>query len=213
MRRADRVRAVAAENARRALVVLLAQHARESQHLLAIRGERVAILVRQRAGLQLAALEHEMVACGGQRHGAQIRTRRLQPVGREIQFVADLRVQQIGQVRAGGDAEPRRELASDRGAPDAVGRFEDGDLLPGFRQIGGADQAVVAGADDDDAVAVSHPATLGERARDDADPSGFRVPRSHLARPSRRRRDACRSRTCRSLSSGRDTGRSQGRAG
>ena len=59
-------------------------------------------------------------------------------------------------MRAGGDPEARRELARDRGAADLVGGLEHDDLAPRAREVGGADEAVVAGADDDDAIAVSH---------------------------------------------------------
>ncbi len=45
--------------------------------------------------------------------------------------------------------EARREFARDRGAADLVGSFEHRDLAAGAGEVGGADQAVVAAADDD----------------------------------------------------------------
>ncbi len=60
---------------------------------------------------------------------------------------------------AGRHAVTGGELARDGCAADALGGLEHDDLASGLREIRSARQAVVAGTDDDDPVAVSHPAS------------------------------------------------------
>ena len=60
-------------------------------------------------------------------------------------------------MRAAGDAEALRELARDGGAAHLGRGLEHDDFAPGAGEIGGAGEAVVAAADDDDAIPVSHP--------------------------------------------------------
>ena len=69
---------------------------------------------------------------------------------RQIEIARDGRVQAVQQVRDAGDLVARHELARDGGTADLRRGFHHGDLEACLRQIGGGDQAVVAGADDDD---------------------------------------------------------------
>src|SRR3546814_9525411 len=53
-------------------------------------------------------------------------------------------------------AETRREFLGHRGAADDVARLDDAHLQPGFREIEGADEAVVAGADNQRVIGFGH---------------------------------------------------------
>ena len=68
---------------------------------------------------------------------------------RQIEIARDGRVQSVQQVRDAGNLVARHELARDGGAADLRCGFQHRDLQAGLREIGGGDQAVVAGADDD----------------------------------------------------------------
>ena len=213
LRRAHQVGAIAAAEPRRLAVVLLGEDPREFQHPRVVVGEALAVRVRDRARLELAVLDHEVFAGLGERDGLEPRLRPLEPVRGELEVARDARIEEVGQVRAAGDLVALGELARDRGPADLGGGFEHDDFAPGACEVSRADEAVVAAADDDDAIAVSHPASPPARYSDGAGPSGSRARHSRRAPPSRRRPDACPSRTCRSPAPGRGTARSPGTAG
>ncbi len=58
-------------------------------------------------------------------------------------------MQQAREVGAGRHPDAGKGLFNGAGAADAKPRFEDENTLAGAREIGGAGEAVVAGADDD----------------------------------------------------------------
>ncbi len=180
---AHEVRAPAAAEARGLPVVLLCQDARELQHARVVGLEALAVAVGQRAGLEAAVLVDQVVAGGRERDRLQPFARVLQPVRLEPQLPDDPTVQLITNMRAAGDPEALRELARDGGAADLRGCLEHDDFAPGAGEVSGAGEAVVAAADDDDAIPVSHPATPPERCSGGAGPSGSRARRSRPARP------------------------------
>ena len=68
---------------------------------------------------------HEMLAIAPQRDGLQARARdACRPWDAELEVAADAGIEQVQQVRAGGDPEARRELARDGGATDLLGGLE-----------------------------------------------------------------------------------------
>ena len=182
--RAHEVRAPAAAEPRRLAVVLLRQDARELQHARVVLGEPGAVVVGQRAGLELAVLETRCSPRGRERDGLEaLRARQLEAVRGELELARDARIEQVQEVRAGRDAEARRELARDGGAADLGRGLEHEHFATGAREIGGAGEAVVAGADDDDAIPVSHRTSPPARCSGGRGPSGSRARRSRPARP------------------------------
>ena len=73
---------------------------------------------------------------------------------RQLELADDLGAQQAHDVREDREAEAREELLGDGRAAEDVAPLEDERLHPGAGQVGGADQAVVAAADDDRVVAL-----------------------------------------------------------
>ncbi len=71
-------------------------------------------------------------------------------MAREIEVGDDLGVQQADRVRSRGVAESRMERFGYGGAADDGAAFEHPDRKSGAGQIAGADEAVVAAADNDD---------------------------------------------------------------
>src|SRR3546814_3507416 len=65
----------------------------------------------------------------------------------ELHVGDDLGLEQTNRVARDRIAETRREFLGHRGAADDVARLDDAHLQPGFREIEGAEAAVVAGAD------------------------------------------------------------------
>ena len=68
----------------------------------------------------------------------------------QIELLDDQRMEEAGKVGAGGHAHTRERLLDGAGSADAGTAFDDKDTLAGAREIGGACQSVVAGANDDD---------------------------------------------------------------
>ncbi len=83
----------------------------------------------------------------------QARRGELEAVRFKTQLAHQRRGHEMQQMRAGGNAEPGRELARDGRAPHPLGGLEHQHRAPGAREIGGAHQAVVAAADHDAVVA------------------------------------------------------------
>ena len=71
------------------------------------------------------------------------------PRAGESELFDNERMQQAGEIGAGRHPDARERLFDGAGAADALACFEDEDALAGAREIGGAGEAVVAGADDD----------------------------------------------------------------
>ncbi len=80
----------------------------------------------------------------------------LQPVAGQRQVTDDLRAQQAHDVREDAEAEAREDLLGERRAAEDLATLEDErpEATPG--EIGRADEAVVAAADDDRVVALGH---------------------------------------------------------
>ena len=91
----------------------------------------------------------------------------VQAVPRQLEVADDLGPEQRDDVAEDREAEAREELLGHRGAAQDVALLEDEGLHAGAGEIGGADQAVVAAADDDRVVGLGHCSLLG-RARDGA---------------------------------------------
>ena len=82
------------------------------------------------------------------------------PVQRKVAH--DSGIEQMQKMCYRRHPESRRELPRHRGAADPLRGFKHQHLAAGAGQIGGAHQAVVARADDDDPVAISHRSILPE---------------------------------------------------
>jgi hypothetical protein len=67
----------------------------------------------------------------------------------EIEFLDDKRVEETGEISAGGHADAREGFFNGAGSADSVAGFEDKDFFARSGEIGGAGEAVVAGSDDD----------------------------------------------------------------
>jgi hypothetical protein len=80
----------------------------------------------------------------------------LQAVTRQVEVADDLGAQQRDDVGADRVLEARVDLLGDRGAAQHVPALEDEDLPARAREIRGAHEAVVAAADDDDVVGMTH---------------------------------------------------------
>ncbi len=194
-------------------VVLLSQHARKRQHLRVIFRQGSAVRIRQRSRDERTAIQREMIAIAGEGDSAQVCARNLQAVFRKVELAADARVQQIGKMSACRDAEAGSKLARDGGAADTFRRLYDYRLAARFGEICGAYQAVVARADHDRSISISHPASPRARDWGGADRAEFRALHWRPGPPLRRRPGACRSRTCRSRRPARGTARTRETAG
>ena len=105
------------------------------------------------------------------------RAGRLQPFAQaqalQAQVAGDARMQGMEQMRHGRDPESRREFPRCRRAARPVVGFQHHDLQPRFGEIGGGNEAVVAGADDGGIVDSAH-FTIPRR-------KSFRISRAALA--------------------------------
>jgi hypothetical protein len=79
---------------------------------------------------------------------------------RELQVADDLRPQQRHDVAEDAEAEAWEQLLGDRCAAEHGPLLDDEGLQAGAGEVGRADQAVVAAADDDRVVALGHPLPL-----------------------------------------------------
>src|SRR5690606_12563284 len=96
---------------------------------------------------------------------------------------------------------PGHDLLGDDGATDDVAPLEDGHAIAGLRQVRGGDQAVVAGADDDDVGVAAHPAITVAPAGP-ARPARGRGGRRNRINPWTTRRFVARKKTASSTGSG-----------
>ena len=77
------------------------------------------------------------------------------PCSRQLELADDLGPEERHDVREDREAEAREDLLGDRRAAEDVAPLEDQRLHPGPGEIGRADEAVVAAADDDRVVALA----------------------------------------------------------
>ena len=74
----------------------------------------------------------------------------------ELELADDLGPQQAHDVARDAEPEAREDLLGDRGAAEDVALLEDERAQAGPGEVGGADEAVVAAADDHRVVALGH---------------------------------------------------------
>ena len=138
------------------------------QHRLVL-GEILGVLLRELRDLAMGHLlvgPHQQVAAVGEGGEARRTARQhLEAVPLELQIADDLRTEEAVDVAGGGDLEAGPELFGDGAAAEQFAAFEDEHLAAGSREIGGGDQAVVAGADDDGVVCSGHGILSGRRTR------------------------------------------------
>ncbi len=77
-------------------------------------------------------------------------------MAREIEFANDLGAEKRDHVRTFRKKKTGDDFFGDGGATENMAAFQDDDLLPCFGEIRGVDQAVVAAADDDNVVVLTH---------------------------------------------------------
>ena len=77
-------------------------------------------------------------------------------MGLEVQVADHLGLQHVKNMGTGGNPETGREFPRDRGAAWLIRALQDQHLPPGLGQIGGANQAIVSGADNQDIMKISH---------------------------------------------------------
>ncbi len=104
----------------------------------------------------------QVVAGGGRPAGSErgeraVERQDVEAVPRQLELADDLGAEQRHDVREDREPEAREELLGDRRAAEDVAPLEDERLHPGAGEIRGADQAVVAAADDDRVVALGQP--------------------------------------------------------
>ena len=97
----------------------------------------------------LAVAQHQMTAFLVQVDRLQALGTKGKAVLGELQILGHGRAQEVQDVGHARHPEAGRDLAGHRGAAKPAGGLEQGHLVAGARQVGGADQAVVAAADDD----------------------------------------------------------------
>ena len=100
-----------------------------------------------------------------------------QAVPRQLEIADDLRVQQRDRVGRNGIAEARMKFLGDGGAADDAALLEHGDLQTGGREICGANQTVMAAADDDDISCAESATRLSHGAADCQPGAGARSSR------------------------------------
>ena len=106
--------------------------------------------LRHLAPVQRRVGPHEQRAAVGEgSEGRRVARQELVAVAGELEVADDLRAEEAHHVGGRGDPEPRPGLLGDRRAAHPVAGLEHEDLLAGARQVGGGDEPVVAGADDD----------------------------------------------------------------
>src|ERR1700692_4257656 len=77
-------------------------------------------------------------------------------MARKIKLTNDFRTQQGDHVGAFREKKARDDFFGYRGAAEHVTPCEDQNLLPGLRQVGSVDQAIVTATDDDHVVMLRH---------------------------------------------------------
>jgi len=106
---------------------------------------------------QLFVGSHEQEATVGKRRERRGAARQqLKPVAGQLEVADDLRPEQAVHVGGGGHLEARPQLFRHARAPHHVAALEHQHPLPGAGEIGGGDEAIVAGPDDDDVVRPGH---------------------------------------------------------
>ena len=137
--------------ARRRRIQVGVEQVCETHHLPVELPIRVDIIVGDTANC-IARVTH-MLSVERQRNGLHRVARQF---GRQAEFLAHFGLQLVQQVRAGRHRKAVRKLARDRRATDLPVRFQHEHLLACFREQCRADQPVVACANHDCVVAVSH---------------------------------------------------------
>src|SRR6266436_741895 len=97
----------------------------------------------------------EIIAAGHWREGA-IERKNLQSVPRQIEFANDFRAEQGNDVRANGEFEAGKNFFGDRGAAEHIPALEHQHALTRTREISRVNQPVVAAANDDAVVFLTH---------------------------------------------------------
>jgi hypothetical protein len=85
----------------------------------------------------------------------------VEAVGRQVQLADDLRAEQADDVRGDREAEAREDLLGDRGPAEQLALLEDEGAQAGPREVRGADQPVVAAANDHRVVRPGHGSSAG----------------------------------------------------
>src|ERR1051325_7746955 len=67
----------------------------------------------------------------------------------QFQVAHDFFLHQAGEVGSSGNAISRPDFLGDGAAPDHLAGFKNDDLAPGFGEVCGGDESVMAAADDD----------------------------------------------------------------
>ena len=116
-------------------------------------GFRIELGMPRDLAARLAVIVHppQVVAAGHGRESA-VERKNLQAVARKIEVANDLRPQQRDHVRAHRELESGKDFFGDGCAAEHMAALQHQNFLPGLRQVGGVDQAVVAAADDDHVV-------------------------------------------------------------
>ena len=126
-------------------------------------GIAVGVGLRARAqAAQVAWSECQMPPVGVQRRARHVIARQRQAVTRQVELTAQRRRHQVQQVGAGRHREAGRELARHRRTAQLLGGLQQQHRPAAARQVGRANQPVVAAADDD---AVVGTATGGAHCR------------------------------------------------
>src|ERR1700730_2239371 len=107
-------------------------------------------------GFGVVGYPPEIVAARHGREGA-VEGQDFQAVAREVELPDDFRAKQRDHIGTFGEKKPGNDFFGDGGAAENVAAFEHDDLLPRFGKIRGVDQAVVASANDDNVVVLTHP--------------------------------------------------------
>src|SRR5882762_4799462 len=97
----------------------------------------------------------EMISVQHRREGA-VEGQDLESMTREIEFANNLRTQERNDVRADREFETGKNFFRHCRATEHMPAFEHEHALARAREVGGVDQAVVAAANDNDVVFLSH---------------------------------------------------------
>ena len=97
----------------------------------------------------------EMIAVGHGRQGA-VERKNFQAVAGKIEVANNFRAKQRDDVRKNGKFEAGDDFFGDGSAAENVAAFEDQNFFACFGEVGRIDKAVVAAADDNDVVTLSH---------------------------------------------------------
>src|SRR5207302_618706 len=74
----------------------------------------------------------------------------------EIQLADDFGAEERDYIRAFGEEEAGDDFFSDGGTAEDAATFKDNHFFPGFGQVGGIDEAIMAASDDDYIVELRH---------------------------------------------------------